>query len=160
MEEVAGEPGRFTVKIRRRQGAPSEVTVGAIVLATGWRPARAGEVRTLWARAISPTSSPRQSSRRWRRQGRSSGRPTGARPVAWRSSSATGAGDDAHLAYGGNVASLVALKQATYVRAQHADAVAYVFYEDMQTPGQYEYFYKNVQRDPGILLSRGQVARG
>src|SRR5204863_7255622 len=70
-----------------------------------------------------------------------------------------GRGDDAHLAYGGNVSSLVALKQATYVRAQHADTVAYVFYEDMQTPGQHEYFYKSVQRDPGILLSRGQVQK-
>src|SRR5439155_1357339 len=70
-----------------------------------------------------------------------------------------GRGDEAHLAYGGNVSSLVALKQATYVRAQHADAIAYVFYEDMQTPGQHEYFYKSVQRDPGILLSRGQVQK-
>src|SRR5262249_27853090 len=38
-------------------------------------------------------------------------------------------------------------------------AVAYLFYEDMQTPGQYEYFYRHVQRDPGILLSRGQVRK-
>jgi len=45
------------------------------------------------------------------------------------------------------------------VRAQHADAVAYILYEDMQTPGPHEYFYRNVQRDPGILLSRGQVRR-
>src|SRR5262249_14908036 len=65
--------------------------------------------------------------------------------------------DEAHLAYAGNVASLVALKQATYVRAQDGDAIAYVLYEDMQTPGQYEYFYRSVQADPGILLSRGQV---
>src|SRR5204863_3625711 len=70
-----------------------------------------------------------------------------------------GRGDEAHLAYGGNVSSLVALKQATYVRAQHADAIAYVFYEYMQTPGQHEYFYNSVQRDPGILLSRCQVQK-
>src|SRR5262249_13402834 len=50
-----------------------------------------------------------------------------------------------------------ALKQALYVRAQDAAAVAYVFYEDMQTPGQHEYFYRSVQRDPGILFSRGEV---
>jgi quinone-modifying oxidoreductase subunit QmoB len=65
--------------------------------------------------------------------------------------------DEAHWAYGGSVASLVALKQATYVRGQGGDATAYVFYEDMQAPGQYEYFYRSVQGDPGILLSRGQV---
>jgi quinone-modifying oxidoreductase subunit QmoB len=65
--------------------------------------------------------------------------------------------DEAHLAYSGSVASLVALKQATYVRARGGEATAYIFYEDMQTPGQYEYFYRSVQADPGILLSRGQV---
>src|SRR5262249_41154712 len=35
--EVSGQPGRFTVKIDGT-GGRREVTVGAIVLATGWRP--------------------------------------------------------------------------------------------------------------------------
>src|SRR5205814_3044083 len=68
-----------------------------------------------------------------------------------------GEGDDAHLPYGGNVASLVALKQALYVRQASAEATAYVFYGDMQTPGHHEYFYRSVQSDPGVLLSQGQV---
>jgi quinone-modifying oxidoreductase subunit QmoB len=51
----------------------------------------------------------------------------------------------------------VALKQATYVRQQSPDATAFIFYGDMQTPGQYEYFYRAVQPDPGILFSRGQI---
>src|SRR5262249_49783646 len=38
VEEVSGEPGRFSVRIRDGQGL-HEVTAGAIVLATGWRPA-------------------------------------------------------------------------------------------------------------------------
>ena len=38
VEEVSGEPGRFSVKIGHPQGV-AEVTVGAVVLATGWRPA-------------------------------------------------------------------------------------------------------------------------
>ncbi len=155
VEEIAGEPGRFSVKIRSDKGG-TEVTVGAIVLATGWRRAAPEkyegyglgrypnvvtsadlEAMAVAGQIIRPFD----------------GRP--ARRVAFLL--CDGRGDDAHLAYGGNVPSLVALKQATYVRAQHADAVAYIFYEDMQTPGQHEYFYKNVQRDPGILLSRGQV---
>ena len=28
---------------------------------------------------------------------------------------------------------------------------------DMQAPGQYEYFYKSVQTDPGILFSHGRI---
>src|SRR5262249_37450593 len=38
VEEIAGQPGRFSVKIRTAE-ASTDVTVGAIVLATGWRPA-------------------------------------------------------------------------------------------------------------------------
>lgn len=157
VEEVSGEPGRFSVKIENPQGA-AEVTVGAVVLATGWRPAGPEKyeryglgnypnvVTSADLEAMAAAGQIRRPSDQ---------RP--ARRVAFLL--CDGPGDDAHLAYGGNVPSLVALKQATYVRAQQPDAVAYIFYEDMQTPGQYEYFYKSVQRDPGILFSRGQVTR-
>ena len=33
----------------------------------------------------------------------------------------------------------------------------YIFYQDMQTPGKYEYFYRAVQADDGILFSQGEV---
>ena len=157
VEEVSGEPGRFSVKIETPQGA-AEVTVGAVVLSTGWRPAGSEQyeryglgnhpnvVTSADLEAMAAAGQIRRPSDQ---------RP--ARRVAFLL--CDGPGDEAHLAYGGNVPSLVALKQASYVRAQHADAVAYILYEDMQTPGQYEYFYKSVQRDPGILLSRGQVNR-
>jgi quinone-modifying oxidoreductase subunit QmoB len=155
VEGISGEPGKFRAKIR--SGTTSaEVTVGAVVLATGWRAAEpekyegyglgkypnvltSAELEAMAARGQILRPSDRRPATR----------------VAFLL--CDGRGDEAHLAYGGNVSSLVALKQATYVRAQHADAIAYVFYEDMQTPGQHEYFYKSVQRDPGILLSRGQV---
>src|SRR5439155_6828920 len=65
--------------------------------------------------------------------------------------------DEKHLPYSGNVTSLVALKQAVYLRERHPNASVYVLYQDMQTPGQYEYFYKKVQKDPGILFSQGDV---
>jgi len=176
VQEVSGEPGRFSVHVRRvgraeaegeasgpgnqasvsEPGGTTTVTVGAIVLATGWRPAEPAKyeryglgtcldvVTSADLEAMASAGSIRRPS---------DGRP--ATRVAFLL--CDGPRDEAHLAYGGNVSSLVALKQASYVRAQHADAVAYIFYEDMQTPGPYEYFYKSVQRDPRILLSRGQV---
>jgi quinone-modifying oxidoreductase, subunit QmoB len=168
--EIAGQPGRFSVKIAPAPSASgteprgtevpasAEVTVGAIVLATGWRPPDRtqysayglGKLANIVTSAELEAMAAAGAMRR-----PSDGRP--ARRVAF--VLCDGRGDDAHLAYGGNVASLVALKQASYVRALGADAIAYIFYEDMQTPGQYEYFYKSVQRDPGILLSRGQVRK-
>ena len=107
--------------------------------------------------AVSRTSSRASSSKRWRSAGQIA-RPSDSqriRRVALLL--ADGRGDDAHLPYRRNVSSLVALKQALYIREQHPDATVYILYKDMQSPGQHEYFYKRVQEDPGILFSRGEI---
>jgi len=68
-----------------------------------------------------------------------------------------GKGDDKDFAYAGAVTSLVALKQAKYVREDYADGKAYVFYQHMRTLGLTENFYKNIQQDAGIFLTKGEV---
>ncbi len=59
------------------------------------------------------------------------------------------------LQYAAGVSSLVALKQAQYLRRTNPDGKAYIFYENMRTPGQSEKFYKSMQDDPGVFLSKG-----
>ncbi len=66
--------------------------------------------------------------------------------------------DDADFSYSGSTASLVALKHATYLREDYDDAKAYIFYQHMRTPGLSENFYKSVQQDTGIFLSKGKVS--
>jgi quinone-modifying oxidoreductase subunit QmoB len=68
-----------------------------------------------------------------------------------------GQGDDKDFAYAGAVTSLVALKQAKYVREDYADGKAFVFYQHMRTVGLTEYFYKSIQQDQGIFLTKGEV---
>jgi quinone-modifying oxidoreductase subunit QmoB len=68
-----------------------------------------------------------------------------------------GQGDDKDFAYAGAVTSLVALKQAKYVRDDYADGKAYVFYQHMRTLGLTENFYKSIQQDQGIFLTKGEV---
>lgn len=68
-----------------------------------------------------------------------------------------GQGDDADFAYCGSVTSMVALKQAKYVRDDYADGKAYIFYQHMRTPGLSENFYKSLQQDPGIFMTKGEV---
>ena len=70
-----------------------------------------------------------------------------------------GQGDDGDFAYTGAVTSMVSLKQAKYVRDDYADGTAYVIYQHMRTPGQMEYFYKSIQQDPGIFLTKGEVVK-
>jgi quinone-modifying oxidoreductase subunit QmoB len=62
--------------------------------------------------------------------------------------------DEEQIPYSGNVESLVALKQASYLRADDPERQVYVAYRYMHAPGQNEYFYKAVQRDEGIFLTR------
>ncbi len=68
-----------------------------------------------------------------------------------------GQGDDKDFAYAGAVTSLVALKQAKYVRDDYADGKAFVFYQHMRTLGLTENFYKSIQQDQGIFLTKGEV---
>ena len=68
-----------------------------------------------------------------------------------------GQGDDKDFPYAGSVTSLVCLKQAKYVREDYDDGKAFVFYQHMRTPGLSENFYKNLQQDPGVFLTKGEV---
>jgi len=69
-----------------------------------------------------------------------------------------GKGDsDSDFAYAGAVTSMVSLKQAKYVREDYDDGKAFIFYQHMRTPGLSELFYKGLQQDPGIFMTKGSV---
>ena len=57
--------------------------------------------------------------------------------------------------YNSAVGSLVALKQAHYLRKTNPNGKAYIFYENMRAPGQFEKFYRSLQDDPGVFMSKG-----
>ncbi len=65
--------------------------------------------------------------------------------------------DDADFSYAGAVTNMVALKQARYVREDYEDGKAFIFYQHMRTPGLSEYFYKGMQQDPGVFMTKGNV---
>jgi len=65
--------------------------------------------------------------------------------------------DENHLPYCSATCCIESLKQAKYVRNQDPDSKVYIFYRDMRTPGHYEYFYKGIQNDPGVFLTKGDV---
>ncbi|MBW2653435.1 MAG: hydrogenase iron-sulfur subunit, partial [Deltaproteobacteria bacterium] len=65
--------------------------------------------------------------------------------------------DDADFEYCGSVTSQVALKQARYVREDYSDGKAYIIYQHMRTPGLQEYFYKSMQQEDGVFMTKGAV---
>ncbi|MBW1895600.1 MAG: hydrogenase iron-sulfur subunit [Deltaproteobacteria bacterium] len=69
-----------------------------------------------------------------------------------------GQGSEDDFPYAAGITSLVALKQAKYVREDNPDAKAFIFYQHMRTLGQNEYFYKSAQQDDGIFMTKADVA--
>ncbi|MDP3426906.1 MAG: hydrogenase iron-sulfur subunit [Humidesulfovibrio sp.] len=64
-----------------------------------------------------------------------------------------------HLAYSSELTSLVALKQAGYVRELLGEAVAFILYDHMMVPGINERYYKSAQDDAGIMLSKATITK-
>jgi len=64
-----------------------------------------------------------------------------------------------HLPYSSAVNSVVAIKQAGYVRELDDKAQAYIIYEDMIVQGIHEKYYKAATNDPGIMLTKGYVSK-
>jgi quinone-modifying oxidoreductase subunit QmoB len=137
---------------------PKGELFGAVILAAGWRPYKPeqGEFANLGFGQI-PDVVTNHQFEQIAVQGKITRPSDGkeARSVVFIQS--PGLSDDSDFQYAGSVTSMVALKQAKYVREDYSDAKAYIFYQHMRTPGLQEYFYKNIQQDPGIFLTKGEV---
>lgn len=155
IEKIVGVPGMYDVAIKTNAG-PEQVKAGSVVLAAGWRPYDANKLDHLGygknANVITNVQMEELAS---------SGKIT--RPSDGREAKrvafiqCAGSRDTNHLAYCSSYCCLTSLKQAAYVRENNPDAMAYILYKDMRTPGQYELFYKKMQNDPGVMLTKGEV---
>jgi quinone-modifying oxidoreductase subunit QmoB len=137
---------------------PDGEKFGAVILAAGWRPyePEAGEFAHLGYGEIADVVTNYQFE-----EIAAAGKIT--RPSDGKEAKSVvfiqspGQGDDKDFAYTGAVTSLVALKQAKYVREDYADGKAFVVYQHMRTVGLTENFYKSIQQDHGIFLTKGEV---
>jgi quinone-modifying oxidoreductase, subunit QmoB len=155
VEGIEGQPGQFVATVRQDQ-VTHQFQAGAVVMATGWKVDDAARLETYglgkYANVVT-SATVEQMAGRGAIVRPSDGRE--ARTVAIVQGGSSANGDD--LLYGGNVTSLVMLKQAMYFREANPHAAVYVIYQNLQTPGQYEYLYRRVQRDEGIFFSRGDI---
>ncbi len=136
---------------------PNGEKFGAVILATGWKPYDASEFENLgfgkYQNVITNVMMEELAA---------NGRIT--RPSDGKEAKSVvfiqnpNGDDDSDFPFASSVTSLVALKQAKYVREDSSDAKAYVIYQHMRTPGLYENFYKSMQQDDGIFLTKGKVS--
>ncbi|HUA86535.1 MAG TPA: FAD-dependent oxidoreductase [Bryobacteraceae bacterium] len=152
---IAGQPGAFDVTIES-SGEKSQVRAGAVIMATGWKPYDAGQL-TRYGLGMYPNVITSVTLEALAAGGKIV-RPSDHRAVTTAAIIlCEGPRDGKLVPYSGNVTSLVALKQAVVLREHNPQSSVFLFYQDMQTPGQYEYFYRSAQQDPGIMFSQGDI---
>ena len=137
---------------------PDGELYGAVVLAAGWRPADLSKASCDHLGIDLPDVVSNHEFEMIAAKGKivrpSDGKP--AKNVVFVQSPGKDA-DDADFDYAGSVTSQVALKQARYVTEDYDDGKAYVIYQHMRTPGLQEYFYKSMQQEDGVFMTKGAV---
>ena len=156
IEKISGSPGMFDVSIRQN-GNVMEERAGAVVLASGFEPYDATKLVHLGfgksANVITNVTMEEMAAKG------SLSRPSdGKRAESVAFIQCAGSRDPDHLPYCSTVCCMTSLKQAMYIREKNPDAKVYIFYKDIRTPGQYENFYRRVQEDEGVFLTKGEVS--
>ena len=128
---------------------PSAEDFGAVVLATGWNPADVSEYEHLGYGKLDNVVTNAQ----FEKLAKEGKVPAN---VAFVQSPGAEQNDN-DFPYCNSVTSMVALKQACYVREDNADGKAYVLYQHMRTPGNMEMFYKGAQNNDGIFMTKATV---
>jgi quinone-modifying oxidoreductase subunit QmoB len=154
VEKTEGMPGALDVTISTN-GSSETVKAGAIILAAGWRPYDAAKLEHLGYgkfKDVVTNVEFEELSRKGKILRPSDGKE--AKKVAF--IQCAGQRDPNHLPFCSAMCCATSLKQALYVR-QNPDATAMILYKDIRTPGRLEYYYKEAQNDPGVMLTKGDV---
>ena len=154
--KTVGQPGKFAVGLKNG-GEPKELTVGSIVLATGWKPYEPEKLTHL-GYGISPDVITNIQMEEMVSNGGVKRPSDGKEIESIAFIQCAGSRDQDHLPYCSAVCCRVSLKQAMYVREQYPNAKIYVIYKDLRSPAQYERFYAAVQEDEGIFFTKGEIA--
>ena len=154
--KTVGQPGKFQVELKGN-GNSGEVTVGSVILATGWKQYPAEKLTHL-GYGSTPDIITNIQMEEMLAKGELK-RPSDSKPaesVAF--IQCAGSRDQDHLPYCSAVCCRVSLKQAKMVRQMNPESKVYVLYKDMRSPAQFEMFYANVQNDDGIFMTKGEIA--
>jgi len=160
--EIVGAPGLFDVTlVSTGNGEPEgevrgQFRVGSIVQATGWKPKEINEA--LPYAKLDNVIRNVELEEMVKETGKITRPSDGKEVKSIAFIQCGGSRDKEHHSYCSSICCLNSLKQAMYLRENDEDSKAYIFYEFIRTPGLYEDFYRRVQEDHGIFLTRGDVS--
>ena len=139
-----------------------EFEVGAIVVATGWKPYPIEKLDDLgggFDDVIANVQMERLASPAGPTAGKILRPSSGEPPTKVAFVQCAGSRDVNHLPYCSGVCCLASLKQATYVKDQLPDAEVTMYYIDRRTPGRNEDVLLKVSEIEGVNLVKGKVGR-
>jgi quinone-modifying oxidoreductase subunit QmoA len=140
-----------------------EVEVGAIIVATGWKPYDATKLDHLGFGRCENVITNVMMERLAAPGGPTAGqivRPSdGAQAMNVAFVQCAGSRDEKHLPYCSAVCCMASLKQIRYLREANPDAKATVFYIDIRTVGRLEKFYYDMLGDTNVSFVKGKVAK-
>ena len=145
------------------QAKTLNLSVGAIVWATGWVPYDAKKMDNLGfgkhKNIITNMMMERLAAPNGPTQGKITRPSDGREPASIAFVQCAGSRDENYLPYCSYICCMASLKQTTYIRAQYPEAKIYIFYIDLRAPGyRYERFYENLKKDPNVFFIKGKVA--
>jgi quinone-modifying oxidoreductase subunit QmoA len=140
-----------------------EVEVGAVILATGWKPYDATRIDNLGFGTCSNIVTNVMMERLADQEGPTGGeilRPSdGKAPTNVAFVQCAGSRDENHLPYCSAVCCMASLKQVRYLRERSAEAKATIFYIDIRTIGRLEKYFYDMLDDENLSLVKGKVAK-
>jgi quinone-modifying oxidoreductase subunit QmoB len=157
IKEISGEPGRFNVIVSSLD-KEHKLTVASIIAALGWHPYDASNLTEYGYGRYKDVITNVELEEMAKAQGIA--RPSDKIvPESVLFIQCAGSRTSEHLPYCSSYCCGTTLKQATYIREASKDSSVYIIYKDIRTPGHYENFYKEVQKDEQIFMTKGEVSR-
>ena len=157
IKEISGQPGRFDVKINNGNNE-HHFNVASIIAALGWHPYNANKlteygygkfkdvITNVEVEEMAKSGSIIKPSDK-----------KAADSVLF--IQCAGSRSKEHLPYCSSYCCGTSLKQAKYIRNTNRNASVFIIYKDIRTPGHYENFYKEVQKDEQVFMTKGEVTK-
>ncbi|MBD3233821.1 MAG: hydrogenase iron-sulfur subunit [candidate division Zixibacteria bacterium] len=156
IKKSTGQPGQLEV-ILQNGSEPESMTVGSIVLATGWKPYDPEKLGHLGYGNCKNVVTNIQMEE-MAMEGNIVRPSDNKEPESIAFIQCAGSRDQDNLPYCSTVCCRVSLKQALYVREKYPNAKIFIIYKDIRTPAQFELFYSRVQEDENIFFTKGEIA--
>ncbi|MBF0391040.1 MAG: CoB--CoM heterodisulfide reductase iron-sulfur subunit A family protein [Alphaproteobacteria bacterium] len=140
-----------------------QLTVGAIVWATGWQPYDPAKITTYGHGRVPNVITNVEMERLAAHDGPTHGkilRPSdGKEPKKVALIQCAGSRDNNHLAYCSRICCLASMKHAAYLREQYADAEVDIYYIDIRAHDKLEAFYRKIKADPQVNWIKSKPSR-